>query len=340
MAIASSQLTVRRFGGAYFYFPLVAVFVAALRGGLVPGLLTVLVCALGFDFLYLGVPYQFGVSTPEEAHRLAGFVLFGIAASLVAGRFHSARARAEQARREAEAASEEARRIGALQERLVAVVSHDLRNPLGALRAGLELVPRLGPLADRQRDAVGRMRGAVDRMENLIGGVLDLARTRQGAALAIQRAPARLGVICARVIGELQTAHPGAEIALAVDGDDAGELDAERLAQLVSNLVGNAVVHGERGAPVRVRVSGTEIALRLEVENRGPPLPSEILPHLFEPFRRGRSDGPGLGLGLFIVREIALAHGGGVASRAADGAIVFEVWLPRRASAADAPPAA
>ncbi|WP_242395076.1 sensor histidine kinase [Anaeromyxobacter oryzisoli] len=342
VAVAASRLTVRPFGGAYFYLPLVAVFVAALRGGLLPGLLVVGVCGLGFDYFFLGVPYTFGVSTSEEAHRVAGFVLFGVAGSLIAGRFRAARARAELARREAEAASEEARRIGAQQERLLAVVSHDLRNPLGALRVGLALVSKLGPLGERQRKVVERMRGAADRMEGLVSGVLDLARTRQGAPLAVSRAPARLGAICARVIGELQTAYPEAEIALAVDGDDAGDLDPDRVAQLVSNLVGNAIVHGARDAPVQVRVSGVEGALRLEVENGGDPIPGELLPRLFEPFWRGRSDGHGLGLGLFIVREIARAHGGRIAVRSAVGSTVFEVWLPRRAAldVAGEPPAA
>ncbi|BDG01785.1 hypothetical protein AMOR_07810 [Anaeromyxobacter oryzae] len=337
-AVALSQLTVQPFGGAYFYLPLVAVFYAALHGGVGPGLLSAFLCAAGFDFLFLGEPFRFGVATREEAHRVAGFVLFGVAASLLAGRFRAARDRAERAREEAEAAGAEARRIGELQERLVAVVSHDLRNPLGALRAGLELLPRLGPLADRQRVAVTRMRGTVDRMDGLIRDILDLARTRNGAVLAVQLAPARLGAICARVVGELEAAYPDVPITVAVDGDDHAELDEERLAQLVSNLVGNAIVHGDRAAGVAVRVRGGGPALRLEVENRGPPIAPELAPHLFEPFRRAGHDTRGLGLGLYIVKEIARAHGGEVAARSADGSTVFEVVLPREARAA--PPAA
>ncbi len=329
-AVGLSQLTVRPLGGAYFYLPLIAVFFAALHGGIGPGLVAVVVCAAGFDFFYLGEPFRFGVGSRAEAHRVAAFVLFGIGASLLAARFRAARDRGDRAREQAEAAREEARRIGELQERFVAVVSHDLRNPLCALRAGLELLPRVGPLAERQRGAIARMRTTVDRMDALIRDLLDVSRTRSGATLALQRAPTRLGAICGRVIGEFEAAHPDVPVALSVDGDDTGELDAARLAQLVSNLVGNAIVHGDGAAGIGVRVLGQGAALRLEVENRGPPIPPELAPRLFEPFRRG-GQGTGLGLGLFIVKEIARAHGGEVRARSAGGATVFEVVLPRQA---------
>jgi signal transduction histidine kinase len=330
-ALALSALTVRIFGGAYLYLPLVAVFVSALAGGLWPGLATVALCALGFDFLFLGPPLRFGVSTSEEAHRLAGFVLFGAAASWIAARFQAARAAAERARAEAEAASAETRRIGALQERLVAIVSHDLRNPLAALRGGLDLLPRVGPLSDRHAALLARMRGTVDRMEALIRDLLDVSRTRHGGRLPLTTIPARVGEVCAQAIAEIRAADPDARVELAVEGDDAARVDAPHLARLVTNLVANALVHGDHGAPVRVTVRGAAAELALEVENRGPPPPPDLVPRMFEAFQRGGDAGEGLGLGLFVVREVARAHGGSVSVRAGAEATVFEVRLPRSA---------
>jgi signal transduction histidine kinase len=329
VALALAQVTFGLFGGAYLYFPLVAVFVSALHDGLWPGFVTVGLCALGFDFFFLGPPLQLGVATSEEAHRLVGFILFGGASAWIAARFQAARRGAEEARILAEEASDEARRVGALQERLVAVVSHDLRNPLGALRAGLHLLPRLGALSERQEVVLARMHGTVKRMDALIEDLLDVARTRHGETLPIHAARAQLGAICARVIGELEEGTPDARVVLSVEGDDAALLDEARLAQLVSNLVGNAIAHGTSAAPVEVRVRGDGERLLLEVENRGSPIPDDLVPHLFEPFQRGRADGGGLGLGLFIVREIARAHGGSVGVRSDLAATVFEVRLPR-----------
>jgi K+-sensing histidine kinase KdpD len=150
ISLSVAGVTARPFGGAYLYIPLVGVFLAAQHGGFGPGLATVVLCAVGFDFLYLGPPLRFGVADAEEGNRLAGFVVTGVAAAWIAARFRAARRDADRARHAAEAAEEDARRTGALQERLVAVVSHDLRNPLGALRGNASLLPRLGPLTERQ----------------------------------------------------------------------------------------------------------------------------------------------------------------------------------------------
>lgn len=328
IALAAAGITARPFGGAYLYIPIVGVFLAGLHGGFGPGAVAVVLCALGFDFFYLGPPHQFGVVDAEEAHRLAGFVVTGTAAAWIAARFRAARRDAEIARRQAEAAEEDARRTGALQERLVAVVSHDLRNPLGALRGNASLLPRLGPLTDRQSVVVSRMISTLDRTDALIRDLLDLARTRNGALLPVAHSDARLGDVCARVLGEVQDARPGAELILSVSGDDHAPLDPDRMAQVVANLVGNALEHGPGGGPVRVRVSGLEAELLLEVENDGEaPEPDK----LFEPFARGTHAGSGLGLGLFVVREVARAHGGSAALRSGDGRTVAEVRLPRLA---------
>jgi signal transduction histidine kinase len=329
IALAAAGVTARPFGGAYLYIPLVGVFVAALHGGFGPGVLAVVLCALGFDFLYLGPPFRFGVGDMEEAHRLAGFVVIGTAAAWIAARFREARREAEAARHAAEAAEEAARRTGRLQERLVAVVSHDLRNPLGALRGNATLLPRLGPLNERQSIVVTRMIGTLDRTDALIRDLLDLARTRNGAVLPVNPADARVGEVCARVVGEIRDARPGVTVTLSVEGDDQAAVDPERIAQVVSNLVSNALDHGRPGGKVRVRVAGFPAEVVIEVENDGEP---PTTPQVFEPFARGTSDGTGLGLGLFLVREIARAHGGSAALRSGAGRTLAEVRLPRAAS--------
>jgi signal transduction histidine kinase len=329
VALALVGLTSRPLGGVYLHFPLVAVFVSGLLGGLGPGLVTVLLSWLGFDLLYVGPPMRFGVGSIEEAHRIIAFILAGGIASYVAARFRTARHDADVARRAAEAARDEASRVGGLQERLVAVVGHDLRNPLGALLGNLDILVRSGPLTERQQLVAARMRGSVLRMEGMIRDLLDLARTRQGGLLAVSPVDVRLGEVCARAVSEVRDAHGGTDVSFEVDGDDRARLDPERIAQLVSNLVANAIEHGAPGAPVRVRVTGDGADVVLSVENVGPTIPPELSDHLFEPFRRGTADGKGLGLGLFVVHEVTRAHGGGVTFRSAQGQTVFDVRLPR-----------
>jgi len=328
-ALAITGVSAFPFGGASLYIPLVGVFFVALNGGFGPGVFAAVLCALGFDFFYLGRPMAFGGETKEEAQRLVGFIVTGAAAAWIAARFRTARRDAEVARRAAEAAEDDARRTGALQERLVSVVSHDLRNPLGALRGNLQLIPRLGSLSERQSVVVSRMIATLDRTDALIRDLLDLARTRSGALLPVAPADARLGEVCARVLGEVRDARPGAELGLSVVGDDRAMLDPERMAQVVTNLVANALEHGPGGGPVRVRVTGLPSELVLEVENDGEAPEPE---RLFEPFARGTHAGTGLGLGLFVVREVARAHGGTAALRSTDGRTIAEVRLPRRAA--------
>jgi signal transduction histidine kinase len=336
LALAAAGVTARPFGGAYLYIPIVGVFLAALYGGFGPGLVAVVLCAAGFDFFYLGPPLRLGGENAEEAHRLAGFVVTGAAAAWIAARFRAARHEADLARRAAEAATEEARRIGGLQERLVSVVSHDLRNPLGALRGNASLLPRLGPLTDRQAIVVSRMIATLDRSEALIRNLLDVARTRSGALLPVALAEARLGEVCTRVLGEIRDARPDADVALAVTGEDRALLDADRMAQVVANLVSNALEHGRGDGSVRVRVTGGPEEVVLEVDNEGDAPAGEAL---FEPFARGTHAGAGLGLGLFVVREVARAHGGSATLRSDAGRTIAEVRIPRSRGRADGAPA-
>jgi signal transduction histidine kinase len=238
-------------------------------------------------------------------------------------------------RRRAEAAEQEAKRIGDLQEQLVAVVSHDLRNPLSSIMMGIDALrkrhPSMEPWEERMLERQAR---SAKRMEGIIRDLLDFAKARQGGGIPVRPEPVKMEEVCRRVIAELEQAHPGREVSLCVEGDDGGEWDGARLAQLTSNLVGNALQHSPQSATVEVWIRGTSRNLVMEVHNSGPPIPPEVLPVLFEPFRRGNdptgNEKRSVGLGLFIVQEVARAHGGvvDVCSRA-DKGTSFTLRLPR-----------
>jgi PAS domain S-box-containing protein len=217
-------------------------------------------------------------------------------------------------------------------EQFVGIVGHDLRNPLTAIVSSAQMLLRHGGLTDKQSRVVGRVFSSADRMARMIDDLLDFARTRLGGGFPIQRRRVDLGELCAQAVDELEFAYPGREIRVQREGDLWGSWDPDRIAQVVSNLVGNALHHGPEDGPVRVsiREAGDEVVL--ETHNPGAPIPPEVLPHIFEPGRRGDARAGGLGLGLFIVRQVVLAHGGRIEARSgeADGT-VFTVTLPRKA---------
>lgn len=315
------HVTARPFGGAYLYFPLTAVWASSLYGGLVPGVASLALSLLGFDYLFLGKPGHLGVANAQEGHRLLEFALAGIAGAFICARYRSARLAAQRAEREV-------RRVGALQERLVAVVGHDLRNPLASLRMGLDLLDRCAPLEARQRRVVGGMQRSARRMEHLVEDLLGFARSRAGKGFPICPRPSRLGETCSHIVAELQAAYPDRAIRLSIEDDREELLDEARIEQVVANLVSNALRHGSVSAPVEVGVRGSSDELVLSVTNRGAPIDGELLPHLFEPFRSGGTKTDGLGLGLFVVREVVAAHGGSVAVRSTSAGTTFEVHLP------------
>jgi two-component system, sensor histidine kinase and response regulator len=216
-----------------------------------------------------------------------------------------------------------------LNETFAAVLGHDLRNPLSAVLTSALLMQRRG---DGDPATVARIVSSGKRMARMIDQLLDFTRARVAGGFHVDRHPASFAALTHRMIGELAAAFPERDIRVAVRGDDAGSWDADRVGQVISNLVGNAARHGARGAPIRVEVDGTEAeAVTLLVRNAGA-IPPDLLPSLFEPFR-SRADGrqgDGLGLGLFIVRQIVEAHGGevSVASTPEDGT-TFTAVFPR-----------
>jgi signal transduction histidine kinase len=168
-----------------------------------------------------------------------------------------------------------------------------------------------------------------------VGDLLDLAREREGKGIKVDPKPSDLGAMCREIIGELEGIARGREIRFDCDVDGRGFWDEQRVMQAISNLASNAVKHGTPGSPVRVRLSGDDRKVAVEVRNAGA-IPSEVLPNIFEPFRAGRhhgSRGDGLGLGLFITNAIARAHGGELEVDASGGETVFRLVLPREMTA-------
>jgi signal transduction histidine kinase len=214
------------------------------------------------------------------------------------------------------------------QEQFVAILGHDLRNPLGAIAMGAAVLQGEGA-TDKHAAIARRISNSVARMTRLTDQLLDLTRARMTGGIPVAPRPeTNLAETVSSVVDELRIAHPGVELDITGEPAVRGAWDPDRIAQLVSNLVGNAIEHGG-GAPVCVHVeSGRENAI-LCVHNGGPPIPSELLPHIFDPFRRGARDGHGLGLGLYIADQIVRAHGGAIDVRsAAEGGTTFRVTLP------------
>lgn len=219
----------------------------------------------------------------------------------------------------------------ALLEQYVAVLGHDLRNPLGAIMACAELLARRKPGIDPS-DLVRRILASGERMGKLIGDVLDFTRIRFGGGLPVQpRFEHDLGAALHNVIAEMAVQHPERTVDEALQIRGIVWCDTARLQQLLSNLLGNALVHGAADQPVRVeaRLTGGELVLR--VANGGDPIPPDQLVQIFEPYYRPPSSrqGGGLGLGLHICAQIAAAHGGRLeaASDALQGT-VFTARLP------------
>ena len=220
-----------------------------------------------------------------------------------------------------------------LNELFVGILGHDLRNPLGAMVIGAELLASQ-LTDDRQLRTLQRMTAAGRRMAAMIEQLLDLTRARLGGGVGFLRANQPLDVreLVQRTLDELRTNHPGRELAFEATSDCTTTGDPERLLQLFSNLVGNALTHGDPAGGVAVGVTGTSRDVVVEVRNQGV-IPPERVASLFEPFRRKPRDSSrssGLGLGLYICQQIAHAHGGDIAVESSDDAgTIVTVRLPR-----------
>lgn len=220
------------------------------------------------------------------------------------------------------------------QRHVLGVVGHDLRNPLSAIATAAQLLERSAPDGATAVRLGGRIRAAAKRMERIIDVLLDYTRARGGQPIPLRRRTIDVAELCRAAVDESVAAHGGREVRLRGEGSATVEWDPDRLAQVLSNLLGNAIEHGAPEAPVELVWRAGREEVELEVSNEGTPIPPDLLPRLFEPFRRAAGDGAnghdGLGLGLFIARAIVIAHGGTIEARSASERTCFTVRLPRR----------
>lgn len=221
-------------------------------------------------------------------------------------------------------------RTAQLREQFIAVLGHDLRTPLSVVMSGTEVLTRL-PLPDPAQDIATRMLRSADRMARLIDNLLDFARGRLGNGISLHRVDEQqLGQTLQQVVAELASLHPGRRIDVQLQVDRSVSCDTGRISQLLSNLLGNALMHGSTSEPVMVRASTRNAEFTLEVENRGTPIAAEMMPRLFQPFTRfsGEKRSGGLGLGLYIAAQIAQAHMGTLSAESADGSTRFTFSMP------------
>jgi signal transduction histidine kinase len=230
---------------------------------------------------------------------------------------------------------EESARTARFREEFIGVIGHDLRNPVSAILTGAHALLKRNTLSAADAAIARRIATSSQRVAHMIEDLSDFTRGRLGGGIRIVRGAANLRDICGRVVEELQITHPGSSIVLRANRDLSGEWDADRLSQVVSNLLSNALEHGTPGTPVRVELSGHSNAVTIQVVNQGRTIAPDELDTLFEPFRRGRdthsSPRRGLGLGLYIVERIVSAHEGTVTAASGDDGTRFTVTLPRTA---------
>ncbi|AGC48870.1 response regulator/sensor histidine kinase AsgD [Myxococcus stipitatus DSM 14675] len=230
---------------------------------------------------------------------------------------------------------EELRRRSEFEQQLVGIVSHDLRNPLAAIAMSVGLLEKKESLSDSQRRTVQRIGQASERAARMIRDLLDFTKARLGGGIPLHRRSMDLGEVVTQVLDEVQVAHAGRHVDVDVPAGVQGEWDPDRIAQVVTNLLSNALTYSPRQAPVRLQARAEGSQVLLSIYNGGAPIPAELLPRLFEPLTRGTlkegQSNRSIGLGLYIVRDIVRGHGGGVeVVSSEEHGTTFTVRLPLR----------
>jgi signal transduction histidine kinase len=213
-------------------------------------------------------------------------------------------------------------------ERFIGMLAHDLRQPLNTVFMATQL--QQAASVEGRKFADMQLRAA-QRMKRMIGELLDFTRNRPETGLPLERRTVDLAALVSIVVDEIRVGHPEVELELTLDGSCEGSWDSDRLAQVCSNLIGNAIEHRLPRTPVSVTLRGSKSEVLLVVTNRGVPIPESALAGLFAPFRRGSGKGAagGVGLGLHIVSQIVTAHGGNVSAATDAQGTHFRVTLPK-----------
>lgn len=233
----------------------------------------------------------------------------------------------------AESLLEFSRTVESWRNVFLGALGHDLRGPLAAVVGTAELLADTAQGTPHAHQAARILSGG-QHLSRLVDGLLDYSKSTLGAGMPLHRIACDLGEAVAAELDLLQAALPEAPLRLQVQGATHGYFDDARIREAVHNLVTNAVKYGERAAPIDVALTGDALSVRIAVSNTGQPLSSDALHALFDPLRRGslpahKGGHASLGLGLFLVREIAIAHGGDVAAHVEEGVTTFVIRLPR-----------
>ena len=214
-------------------------------------------------------------------------------------------------------------------DRMVAIVSHDLRNPIQAISAAAAGL-QAADVPDRARRLVGAIARATARMKGIVEQLYDYMHIDRQGSVPLEVSHVDAAEVARRVVEEVHLALSGkhVDVRLQIEGDTSGEWDAGRIAQVLTNLVRNAIQHGKGACEVRLR--GNADRVTIEVANVGVPIPAAALDRIFEPFQSETRTAGHLGLGLYIAREIVRAHGGTIAASSGSEGTVFTVVLPKR----------
>ena len=229
----------------------------------------------------------------------------------------------------AEARLLEEKKIAALREEFIAILGHDLRNPVSAISSSLQLMNRM-PLDDKAKKLSAIMQNSTHRITGLIDNMLDFARGRLGEGIILSMSKGNLENTLQNVIRELHAVWPERILETDIVLPEPIYYDANRIGQLFSNLLSNALSHGNKEEPVRIKAGMNGSELVISVANPGTEIPSHILDRLFLPYSRGNTkDGnQGLGLGLYIASEIANAHQGTLSVTSTPEETAFTFVMP------------
>jgi signal transduction histidine kinase len=239
------------------------------------------------------------------------------------------------------AVSSYTKRVDQSRDLFLAILGHDLRNPLNSIAMTAALMPQIGPPHPEMIGCAAQIATSAQQMARMISDLLDYTRTRLGAGMPVSRVPVDLEDVGRELFNEFRTAHPKRLFRFESAGDLHGTWDADRLRQAISNLMGNAAQHGATREPIELRLNGESSDVTVMVHNGGLPIPPGEPARIFDPLVRGssaehpQSNRPGsIGLGLYIAREVAISHGGTIdVISSLEAGTTFTMRLPRHSPA-------